>query len=109
MAIDHHGPVHWFVGLLPAGWLALARTSAVPAGEGAGYGAASWLPANQVGGGCRGYGLPADTVSMEGHWGQVVAMVPSRHAVIVRLGWTFNSDQFDECRLLADVLAALPA
>jgi hypothetical protein len=45
---------------------------------------------------------------MEGHWGQLVAMIPSQNAVIVRLGWTFESDQFDACRFIADVAAALP-
>jgi hypothetical protein len=45
---------------------------------------------------------------MVGHWGQLVAMVPSRQAVIVRLGWTFKSGQFDGCQLVADVLKALP-
>ena len=32
----------------------------------------------------------------------------SRDAVIVRLGWTFDSGQFDGCQLVSDVLAALP-
>ncbi len=46
---------------------------------------------------------------MEGHWGQIVAMVPSRNAVIVRLGWTFNgSDAFDGCQFVSDVLETLP-
>ena len=78
-------------------------------GEGAGYGAGSWLPGNPVGGECRDEPrVPTDTVSMEGHWGQLVEMVPSRDAVIVRLGWTFDSDQFGACEFMADVLAALP-
>lgn len=94
--------------LLPAGWTDLATTSALPDGEGAGYGAQTWLPANPVGGECKDTpGLPEDTMSMEGHWGQIVAMVPSRNAVIVRLGWTFNSDQFDGCQFVSDVLATL--
>jgi hypothetical protein len=45
---------------------------------------------------------------MEGHWGQIVAVVPSREAVIVRLGWTFRRGQFDDCAFVAEVLAALP-
>jgi CubicO group peptidase (beta-lactamase class C family) len=52
--------------------------------------------------------VPADTIAMGGHWGQIVAMVPSRDTVVVRLGWTFKRAQFDECRLISDVLAALP-
>lgn len=95
--------------VLPAGWLGLATTSALAEGEGAGYGAQTWLLGDRVGGECRVYaGVPEDTIAMEGHWGQIIAMVPSRDAVIVRLGWTFDSDQFDGCQLVSDVLAALP-
>lgn len=96
--------------VLPPGWLKLAGTQAMPDGEGAGYGAQTWIPANAVGGECKSYpGIPADTVSMEGHWGQLVAMVPSRDAVVVRLGWTFNgSDAFDGCQFMSDVLETLP-
>jgi hypothetical protein len=46
---------------------------------------------------------------MSGHWGQMVAMVPSKEAVVVRLGWTFRKGQFDDCKLLEEVLSALPA
>jgi hypothetical protein len=35
-------------------------------------------------------------------------MVPSRDAVVVRLGWTFDSSQFDGCQFVSDVLATLP-
>lgn len=91
------------------GWLQLAATPAMPDGEGRGYGAQTWIPADPVGGDCRDTpGLPADTLTMEGHWGQIVAMVPSRDAVVVRLGWTFDSSQFDGCQFVSDVLAALP-
>ena len=45
---------------------------------------------------------------MEGHWGQKIAMVPSKQAVIVRLGWTFDSTQFNFCQFFADVLKTLP-
>jgi hypothetical protein len=47
-------------------------------------------------------------VAMEGHWGQKVAIVPSKKAVLVRLGWTYDSDQFDYCTFWNDALAALP-
>jgi hypothetical protein len=47
-------------------------------------------------------------VAMEGHWGQKVGIVPSKDAVVVRLGWTFDSDQFDYCTFWAEALAALP-
>jgi CubicO group peptidase (beta-lactamase class C family) len=91
------------------GWRALAATPAMPSGEGHGYGAQTWIPAAPVGGECASTpGLPKDTLFMEGHWGQVVAMIPSRDAVIVRLGWSIDKD-FDGCAFVADVAAALPA
>lgn len=95
--------------VLAPGWWQVAATPAMPDGEGRGYGAQTWIPADPVGGDCRDTpGLPEDTLTMEGHWGQIVAMVPSRDAVVVRLGWTFDSSQFDGCQFVSDVLAALP-
>jgi hypothetical protein len=95
--------------VLPKGWLDFASTQALPEGEGAGYSAQAWLPGDPVGGECRNLpGFPEDMVAMEGHWGQKVAMVPSKKAVVVRLGWTFDSDQFDFCTFWNDTLAALP-
>ncbi len=46
---------------------------------------------------------------MSGHYGQTVAMIPSRKAVLVRMGWTIDKEKFDECRFIADTLAALPS
>lgn len=72
-------------------------------------GAHTWLIGNPVAGECRGRGLPADAMAMSGHWGQLVAVVPSRQAVIVRLGWTLQRRQFDSCAFVAAVHKALPA
>lgn len=95
--------------VIPTGWVKLATTPAMPSGEGHGYGAQTWLWGDPVGGDCRTYaGVPPDTMAMGGHWGQMVAMVPSRNAVIVRLGWTFDKAQFNDCQLISDVLATLP-
>ena len=95
--------------VLPPGWLQRASTPAMAQGEGHGYGAQSWLYGNREAGECKAKaGVPPDTVVMEGHWGQLVAVVPSRDAVVVRLGWTFKRAQFDPCAFIADVLAALP-
>lgn len=94
--------------VLPPGWLQRAATVSTAQGEGQAYGAHTWLSGNAVAGQCRGYAVPADTLSMSGHWGQVVAIVPSRAAVIVRLGWTFKRGQFDACALVADILRTLP-
>jgi CubicO group peptidase (beta-lactamase class C family) len=94
--------------VVPAGWLARAQAPSVSAGEGPGYGAMTWRYGDPQAGTCKGRGIPDDTLAMIGHWGQMVAMVPSRDTVIVRLGWTFKRGQFDGCALVADVLKTLP-
>lgn len=95
--------------VLPAGWLKRAGTASTPQGDGRGYGAQTWLLGQPDAGTCRATpGVPADTLAMIGHWGQMVAVVPSRQTVLVRLGWTFRRQQFDNCKLLSDVLSALP-
>lgn len=94
--------------VLPPGWLQRAAMPSTPQGEGLGYGAHTWRIGDPLAGSCRGHDVPADTVAMMGHWGQIVAMVPSREAVIVRLGWTFKRKQFDNCAFVAAVLRTLP-
>lgn len=94
--------------VIPPGWLALAATPATSQGDGRGYGAQTWRIGDPQQGECKGHGLPPDTLAMIGHWGQVLAMVPSRQAVIVRLGWTFRRQQFDSCAFVAAALRALP-
>ena len=94
--------------VLPAGWLQRAAMPATTQGEGLGYGAVTWRIGDPVAGECKGHGLPPDTLAMIGHWGQIVAMVPSRQAVIVRLGWTFQRKQFNACAFVAQVLKTLP-
>ena len=86
----------------------LASTRAWPLGEGRGYGAQTWRYGDPDAGRCKAQGVPADTLAMSGHWGQLVAVVPSRDAVVVRLGWTFRRGQFDGCAFLAAALKALP-
>ena len=95
--------------VIPAGWWKLAGTPAMPTGEGHGYGAQTWIPGAADGGECAATpGYPKDALLMEGHYGQVVAMIPSKKAVIVRLGWSVIPD-FDGCAFVADVARALPA
>jgi CubicO group peptidase (beta-lactamase class C family) len=95
--------------VLPPGWLDLATTPAVADGEGHGYGAQTWLIGDRKAGDCRDNpGVPEDTIAMEGHWGQLVAMVPSKDAVVTRLGWTVADGVYDDCEFLAEVMAALP-
>jgi CubicO group peptidase (beta-lactamase class C family) len=94
--------------VIPTGWQKLAGTPAMPSGEGHGYGAQTWIPGEPNGGECSSTpGYPKDTLLMEGHYGQIVAMVPSKDAVIVRLGWSVDTD-FDGCAFVADVAKALP-
>jgi CubicO group peptidase (beta-lactamase class C family) len=94
--------------VLPPGFLKLALTPASATGAGKAYGAQTWLIGEPTHGECKGQGLPEDTIAMEGHWGQLVAVIPSREAVVVRLGWTFKRGQFNACKFVAEVLAALP-
>ena len=94
--------------VLPPGWLRRATAPSTPNGEGLGYGAQTWRYGDPQAGTCKGRGIPPDTLAMGGHWGQMVAMIPSRELVIVRLGWTFDKKQFDNCTLIADVVKALP-
>ena len=93
--------------VLPPGWLQRAKTQSTATGDGRGYGAQTWLYGNPQAGTCKGRDIPEDTLAMGGHWGQVVAMIPSRELVIVRLGWTFDKKQFDNCTLIVDVIKAL--
>ena len=95
--------------IIPAGWWKLAGTPAMPTGEGHGYGAQTWIAGEPDGGECATTpGYPRDALLMEGHYGQVVAMIPSKKAVIVRLGWTVIPD-FDGCAFVAEVAATLPS
>lgn len=95
--------------VLEPGWWDLAGTPAMPDGPGHGYGAQTWIPGSPIGGECNtATDVPKDTLTMEGHYGQLVAMIPSRDTVIVRLGWTIDKTQFDKCQLISDVLETLP-
>jgi CubicO group peptidase (beta-lactamase class C family) len=93
--------------VLPAGVFKQMTTPAIAQGEGAAYGMQLWLlgkPQSSCG---PNAGLPEDTVVMGGHWGQVVAVIPSRQIVIVRLGWTMKQALFDRCALIREVTQAL--
>lgn len=52
---------------------------------------------------------PADLFMAEGHNGQVLAVVPSEHAVLVRLGWTTGDQRFDTNKVFVAILEALQA
>ena len=52
--------------------------------------------------------LVAALAQLKSAGARVLAMVPSREAVIVRMGWTFRRKQFDSCAFVAAALKALP-
>lgn len=95
--------------LLPAGWVEYTRTASAtaPLGE---YGAHFWTNAGAPGEPERRRlpHLPRDAYQASGFQGQAVLIVPSRDAVIVRLGMTHERPAWDLDAFAAAVLAALP-
>jgi CubicO group peptidase (beta-lactamase class C family) len=94
-----------------AGWQRFAGTP--PPGDdpaALGYGAHVWLAGVPNSTACGpDHGLPADTFLLSGHWSQLMAVIPSREAVVLRLGMTLDRSRFDGCGFIRNVLAALPA
>jgi CubicO group peptidase (beta-lactamase class C family) len=92
--------------ILPEGWVdySLTATPLSPDGE---YGAHVWLklPESPRGGEPP---MPDDAYYMLGHDEQVVAVVPSRNLVIVRLGLTREDGDWDSARELAPIVSAFP-
>ncbi len=93
--------------ILPEGWVAysLIPTAISPEAE---YGAHLWLklPDSPRGGEPP---MPDDAYYMLGHDQQIIAVVPSRDLVIVRLGLTREGGDWDTARELAPIVAAFPA
>ena len=104
--------------ILPEGWVDYTRTPA-PAAEHKHYGALFWLNA-----GAKEFShmtrqqkgmqnvppfprLPEDAYFAMGHDGQVVAIIPSRQLVVVRLGLSRSDETWDYESFMADVLAAI--
>lgn len=88
--------------VLPEGWVRAATTPSGPQPDGRdfGYGATLWLLQ-------RSPGVPADAFAALGNRGQIVVVVPSRKAVIVRRGEDPAGHRFDVAGFAAAVLAAL--
>jgi len=92
--------------LLPEGWAAysLAPTQTAPDAQ---YGAHVWLKLHdspQLG----EPPMPEDSYYMRGYDQQIVAVVPSRDLVIVRLGLTRDASSWDHAQELAPIVQAFP-
>ena len=92
--------------LLPERFMAAMRTPTVASG-GKYTQAQAWLAA-PGGDSSAVAGLPDDTLWMEGHDGQSVAIVPSAKLVVVRLGLTPSWLGYKPQVLVKKILAALP-
>jgi len=92
--------------LLPDDWVVYSRGPARTLADGS-YGAHIWrrLPASPI------FGvppMPEDAYYFLGHDEQVIAVVPSRDLVIVRLGLTREGGDWDDARNLAPIVKAFP-
>jgi CubicO group peptidase (beta-lactamase class C family) len=92
--------------ILPEGWVAYSLTPTKGAPD-ASYGAHIWLklPESERMGEPP---MPADAYYFLGHEEQIVAIVPSRELLIVRLGRTPEGGAWDHARDLAPIVAAFP-
>lgn len=90
-------------------WAAQSRRPALLAGGRAvAYGLQFWLNSDGTDGAkLRLPDCPADLFMAEGHNGQVVAIIPSERAVLVRLGWTTGDAHFDTNGRFVAILDAL--
>ncbi|MGB8840021.1 MAG: serine hydrolase [Aliidongia sp.] len=94
--------------LLPADWVGFSHEGGGPIDEPGGYGAQFWL--NSDGGTparLRWPHCPPETYMALGHNDEIVAIVPSRQLVFVRLGWTTGGARFDADTHLSDILASI--
>jgi CubicO group peptidase (beta-lactamase class C family) len=89
--------------LLPVGFVDYMRSPVRASDEGQGpvYGRGQvWLARG------LGFDLPADTFMLQGHLRQVIAIIPSRKLVILRMGVTREDIGFSNARLLRAIVAA---
>ncbi|MCJ8157903.1 serine hydrolase [Sphingomonas sp. LaA6.9] len=94
--------------LLSQNWVDFVRTPTAAAPRSL-YGGQFWLNRGEDTGEKRRIfrDLPDDTFMAMGHNHQIVAVIPSRDAVIVRLGWTPEGQTFDFNKYLSRIVAAL--
>ena len=93
--------------ILPRGWVDFSRTPAPVPNNGT-YGAQFWVNGKPGTGQHPMYGPELETFEMNGNNGQIVAMVPARDLVIVRLGEQHASSWEALRAQLADLIEAFP-
>ncbi len=89
--------------LLPTGFVDYMRSPVPTSDEGHGpvYGRGGvWLAPGE------GFKLPADTFMLQGHLRQVIAIIPSRKLVILRMGFTREDIGYSVAKLLYAIVAA---
>jgi CubicO group peptidase (beta-lactamase class C family) len=89
--------------LLPVGFVDYMTSSLPVSDEGHGpvYGRGQvWLAKGQE------FDLPDDTFMLQGHWRQVIAVIPSRKLVILRMGMTREDIGYSYAKLLRAIVAA---
>ncbi|NTG20660.1 serine hydrolase [Agrobacterium rhizogenes] len=89
--------------LLPTGFVDYMTSPSPVSDEGQGpvYGRGQvWLAKGQM------FGLPDDTFMMQGHLRQVIAIIPSRKLVILRMGTTREDIGYSYAKLLRKIAAA---
>jgi CubicO group peptidase (beta-lactamase class C family) len=91
--------------LLQEGWVSYSLTPTQAAPD-ARYGAHTWLKLPQSPG--LELPMPEDSYYMLGHDQQIVAIVPSRNLVIVRLGLSRTVSSWEHARDLAPIVQAMP-
>ena len=95
--------------LLSGDWVSYSHTPTPLAPQGK-YGAQFWLNAGNP---SRDEGLmmpnlPKDTYMAMGFNDENIVIVPSKNAVVIRLGWSTSGTRFDTNRHFSAILAALP-
>jgi len=88
--------------LLPEWWIDYSKTS-TPISHDGEYGAFFWTNDQRA----WGTEIPADAFECTGFEGQLIAMIPSRHLVVVRLGHSLLNG-FDHRTFLEGLLKTLP-
>jgi len=95
--------------LLPRGYVAMMASPVAASGGEYGHGLVWLWASDAVTAGQNpdiSYGFPADTFWMEGHDGQITAIIPSRELVVVRLGLTPVRDHYLPQPLVKAILEA---